>query len=158
LGQMRGCVVYRGPFGVRGSEFGVWTWNLELRTWNWRRADPHQHLPVLINGKSLRLNEFGLQIFERLIIQVELAFQGPIRDALSPLKKRNGLTDHLGELHPACSWGSGTGILYKLTALSKTSWWSAAFPRAASTEACPIALECGQGLSSPGKSLAQRKF
>src|SRR5262249_754327 len=58
----------------------------------------------------------------------------------------------------ARSCDRATGILYRCTALSKTSWLSASFPSAAATGAWPVALRRGQVPASPGKSLAQRKF
>ncbi len=45
-------------------------------------ARPDQHLAVLIQRHLLDLNEFHLQVFEVVVIQGELALQGPVGEAL----------------------------------------------------------------------------
>jgi hypothetical protein len=53
---------------------------LGLRTW-WHGcgvASPHQHCALCIDGQAVRLDNFGFQIFEEGVIQVELALERPV--------------------------------------------------------------------------------
>src|SRR5439155_6016037 len=44
-------------------------------------ARPDQHFPIFIHRDPLALNEFSLQVLQVVVIQVELALEGAIRQA-----------------------------------------------------------------------------
>ena len=54
-------------------------------------ARPDQHCPLFINGEPLALNEFGLQVLQIVVIDVELALEGSIRQAPAALQQGNRL-------------------------------------------------------------------
>ena len=58
-----------------------------------RTARPDQHCPLLIHGEPLALNEFGLQVLKIVVIQVELALEGAIRQAPAALQEGNRLIE-----------------------------------------------------------------
>src|SRR5215831_1243686 len=66
-----------------------------------RRSPPHpdQDFAVLVNGESLALNDFGLQILEVGVIQIELPFEGTVGHAAAALEHGNGLVQKLLKCH-----------------------------------------------------------
>ena len=68
LGEIGGRV--RQRWRVPGHVAGVWGWR--------RVPRPDQHLPRLIPGELLRLDEFGLEILEVVVVEVEAPFERPI--------------------------------------------------------------------------------
>ena len=62
-------------------------------------ADPDQHGVVLVHRYLLHLDKFELDILEVRLIQVELAFEGTIRDPALALEQGDGLVQDLLEGH-----------------------------------------------------------
>ena len=60
---------------------------------------PDQHFPRFIHGEPLALNEFGLQVLQVAIIQVELALERAIRQAAAPLEQSNCVVKDLLKGH-----------------------------------------------------------
>mgnify|MGYP003299217752 CR=1 FL=1 len=60
-----------------------------------RTARPDQHFPLFINREPLALNEFGLQVFQVVIIQVKLALERSIGQAPSTPEHGYGLIEDL---------------------------------------------------------------
>src|SRR5262249_42456145 len=72
------------PFCLGGGGRGLWH-RRQGGGWrrSWRRRSvpcPDQHCLALIDGQALALNEFDLQILQRLIIELELPLERAIRD------------------------------------------------------------------------------
>ena len=64
-----------------------------------RPARPDQHCPIFIHRESLALNEFGLQVLQIVVIQVELALEGSIRQAPAALQEGKRLIEELLKGH-----------------------------------------------------------
>ena len=65
----------------------LWLWFAWLAVHYTRDAN----FGSFLDGLNLGIHEFGFQIFERLIIKVELAFQRPVRDAALTLEQLSHL-------------------------------------------------------------------
>src|SRR5262249_28271980 len=70
-----------------------------------RTACPHQHFPIFIHSEPLALNEFGLQVLQIVVIQVELALEGSIRQAPAALQEGNRLIKEFLKGHHCPSTG-----------------------------------------------------
>ena len=77
-----------GQMGRHGRKDGVGLC-LDGRRWRPRCPSPDQDVPSLVAGKFLCFDEFGFEVFEVLIIEVEASFEGPIRDAPLALEHVN---------------------------------------------------------------------
>src|SRR2546425_12655975 len=55
----------------------------------------------------MRIEEFGLEILQGVIVQRELALEGAIRDALALTQDSDGLVEHRVEVHPQPLWSRG---------------------------------------------------
>jgi hypothetical protein len=75
-------------------------WNLKLGTWNKRSANPDQDFAVLIDGQSLRGDEFVLQVLQIVVIQREASFQRPVRDTALALEQVDHLSQDFVKRHP----------------------------------------------------------
>jgi hypothetical protein len=64
-----------------------------------RLACPDQDFAILVDGQAQGFDDLGLQIFEVVIIEIELPFEGAIGHAASPLEHSQGLIDNLLERH-----------------------------------------------------------
>src|SRR5215470_12029120 len=66
-----------------------------------RRSTPHpdQDFAVLVNGESLALNDFSLQILEVGVIEIELPFEGAIGHAAAALEHGDGPVQNLLKCH-----------------------------------------------------------
>jgi hypothetical protein len=60
---------------------------------------PHEHFPVLVGRHALGIDELGLQVFEGIFIESELAFERAIGHAASTLKHGQRLVHNLLEGH-----------------------------------------------------------
>src|SRR5215472_16314019 len=58
-------------------------------------SDPDQHAAVLVRGQALAVHKLLFQIFEAVIVQVELALEGPICDPAAAPEQGNGLVENL---------------------------------------------------------------
>src|SRR5262245_64541620 len=71
----------------------------------WRRgtAGPDQHGAVLVHCDPVHLDEFELQILDIRLVQVELAFECPIRHPALALEHGYCLVENLlkGHRHPS---------------------------------------------------------
>ena len=56
-------------------------------------AEPHEHLPLLIDGELLDANELNFHIFQVVVIELKLALEGPIGDPLALAQKVNHLIE-----------------------------------------------------------------
>src|SRR5439155_17524966 len=69
-------------------------------------AGPDQYGVVLVHRYLVHLDEFELDILDIRLVQVELAFQRPIRDPALALEQGHGLVQDLLEGHGRPSgWG-----------------------------------------------------
>src|SRR5262244_3639066 len=75
---------------------------LLCRCWSCRRGGgrrnpphPDQDFTVLVNGESLALDDFGLQVLEVGVIQIELPFEDGIGHTAAALEHGNGLVQKL---------------------------------------------------------------
>jgi len=68
-------------------------------------ARPDEDSPILIRSKSLAVHQLFLQVFKRIVVQSELAFERPIGHATSLAQERNRLIDHTVKAHgdPFCT-------------------------------------------------------
>src|SRR5262249_29395209 len=62
-------------------------------------AGPDQHGVVLVHRDPVHLDEFELDILDICLVQVELAFERPIRHPALALEQSNRLVQHLLEGH-----------------------------------------------------------
>src|SRR5262245_42390920 len=71
--------------------------------WRWGRgtASPDQHGVVLVHRDLVYLDEFELEVLDIRLVQVELAFERPIRDAALTLEQSHRLIQDLLECHSA---------------------------------------------------------
>jgi hypothetical protein len=74
-------------------------------------ADPHEHLPLLIDSELLDANELNLQILQVVIIELKLAFKCSIRDPLALAQEihdliKDSIKVHLG---PSCPYEGAVG-------------------------------------------------
>ena len=77
----------RGIF--RGGRLRRCLWQWQSRRWRRaRRTGPDQDPATLIDRQLPRLDDFGFQILEIWLIQVELALQRPIGNPLMLLEER----------------------------------------------------------------------
>jgi hypothetical protein len=76
-----------GDWGLGARGWG------ELSTRNWRIADPHQHPAVFIDGETLSIDQLGLEIFYRFILQIELTLERPVGHLLVALQPSAYLAD-----------------------------------------------------------------
>ncbi len=63
------------------------------------RPGPYQHCATLVDRDLLGLDKLGLEIFEVVIIEIELPFEGTIGHAASTLEHGNGLIQKLLKGH-----------------------------------------------------------
>jgi len=68
------------------------------------RPEPDEHLPAVVGGDLLHVDQLFLDVLERLFIERELALQHPIGDAAVFFQKSTDLSDDLEEVHRAFSW------------------------------------------------------
>ena len=86
--------------GVRGGRqwlrLGCW-----VRVWRCcsRVADPDQHLPGLVNGQTLGLEEFILQGLQGLIVQRELQLERTVRYPAATSEEIHNLVEHVVKIH-----------------------------------------------------------
>ena len=104
-----------GEMGRRvGQRRGVWlTHPARCRCGGWRgrgrgTAGPDQHGVVLIHRYPVHLDEFELDILDIRLVQVELAFERPIRQPTLALEQGHRLVENLleGHGHPS-TWVDG---------------------------------------------------
>ena len=95
-----------GEMGRRvGQRRGVWlTHPARCRCGGWQgrgrdTAGPDQHGVVLVHRYLVHLDEFELDILDIRLIQVELAFERPIRHPALALEQGNRLVQNLLEGH-----------------------------------------------------------
>ena len=62
-------------------------------------ACPDQHGAVFVGCQALALNQFALEVFERLAIEAELPLQQAIGDPTTALQHRQRLIHHLFKGH-----------------------------------------------------------
>src|SRR5882672_8519553 len=71
-------------------------------------SNPHQHLPILIYGESLRFDEFDFEIFKVFVIEGEAPLQRSIRDAALLLQEfrylREDFIKRAHEVVDSLSW------------------------------------------------------
>ena len=72
-----------------------------------RVTGPDEDVAVLISSEVLRLDEFGFEITEESLIQVELPQQRPIRDALPVAQEVNDLIENRVKVHAPPSHACG---------------------------------------------------
>src|SRR5882724_4861962 len=60
---------------------------------------PDQDFVLLVDGHPLGVNEFGLEILQVLVVEVEAAFERPIGDPSLALEQIAGLGEDLVECH-----------------------------------------------------------
>jgi hypothetical protein len=68
-----------------------------------RTTRPPEHGPVVVHRHLVDLKECDLQVIEGGIIQTTLAFQGPIRDAVSALEQVDNVIEDRRKVHPVPS-------------------------------------------------------
>src|SRR5215510_5938934 len=73
---------------------------------------PDQDFTILIRREPLPLNEFNLQILERLVIKRELSLEQTVRYTPAPLQQRNGLVHYLFKGHDSSSPSPVRALLY----------------------------------------------
>jgi hypothetical protein len=61
--------------------------------------NPHQHVAVFIDRQLLPCDEFELEVFESVVLQMKLALERTIRDPPLALESGARLFDHFGKLH-----------------------------------------------------------
>ena len=100
-GRRRGrCGEDRRAWRVRGARRCPWLgsrWGGARR--HVRAARPDQHCPIFIHSEPLALNEFGLQVLQIVVIQVELALERAIRQAPTALQEGNRLIEEFLKGH-----------------------------------------------------------
>jgi hypothetical protein len=74
-------------------------WNLKLGTWNWRSPYPNKHFAILIDRDTFCVNQFSLEVFERLVVESKLALQRSIRDTAFTLKESTCPLNDFVEFH-----------------------------------------------------------
>src|SRR5262249_9178064 len=74
-----------------------------LRFFPYSLPGPHQYIAILINGQPLGLDDLGLHIFEKLVIEIEFALQRPIRYSPLALEPGKRLRYYFEKLHPPLS-------------------------------------------------------
>ena len=67
-------------------------------------AEPHEHLPVLIDGELLDAQELNFHIFQVVVIELKLALERPIGDALPPAQFESASKAMEIVYHPAGEW------------------------------------------------------
>src|SRR5215510_424326 len=77
-------------------------------------TSPDQYSTVFICSQTLSFNKFKFQVFERLIIQLKLAFEGTVGQSSSPLEHRNGLIEEVVKGHGEPSDNSSNRALASL--------------------------------------------
>src|SRR5215471_8242278 len=73
-----------------------------LRGWLRGRSSissPDQYGAILIDGQLVHCDDFGLQIFEILVIQAKLSLEGPIRDPSLALEHGESLSQDFLKCH-----------------------------------------------------------
>ena len=110
------ALAFQGAFG--GEDFlrqigrGVGKWGpLSLRDWSASRS-PRRHLrstgpdeygPLLIGRETLTVDEFNFEVFEGLVIELELPLECAIGHAAPLAQQRDHLIHHRDKVHPAPS-------------------------------------------------------
>jgi hypothetical protein len=71
--------------------------------WRWcgrgRGADPDEYLASLINAQALGLDDFGFEIFEEIVVEVELPLERPVSHTPAALKYGENLVEYCIEIH-----------------------------------------------------------
>ena len=70
-----------------------WLWRC------WSCARPHQTSAILIGHGVLGVEEFFLERFNRLVIQMELEFERPVRDPATLAEQGKNLIQHRVKVH-----------------------------------------------------------
>src|SRR5215475_3926217 len=87
---------------------GKWRplWLLEAG-WGWcdrhRVCRPDQYFALLVNGEALGVDEFGLEVFEVLIVEPKAAFERPIGHASLALQQVEDLGQDFVKRHTCSS-------------------------------------------------------
>src|SRR5438477_6231637 len=76
------------------------------KRWCIGTASPDQHGVVLVHGKLEHLDDFGFQILEVSVIEIELELEGTIRHTAAALEHVEGAVEDLFEGHRylSCGW------------------------------------------------------
>src|SRR5262245_5670557 len=84
-----------GRIGEGGARKGTGVWR------GFVSSGPHQHLAVLIGGDAPREYDFGSEIFEVIVVEIEAALERPVGDPALTLEKFEDLGQQLLERHRA---------------------------------------------------------
>ena len=66
-------------------------------------ADPDEHVPVLIGGEPLALDQFGCQVFQCVGVELKLPLERAIRQAAPLAQERGHLIQDRDKVHPVSS-------------------------------------------------------